>query len=423
MESLAVIDLFAGAGGFSVGAEMAGCQTRLAVGSSPFCQTLRMNHASASVFEGSVEALTAPLIRKKAGVLASEPLIVVGGAPCQPFSKAAYSVDPGDDARYRRARAAGKQARKPRPITEARPDARRDLILEFERVIPESRATGFVFENVPSILHPRNREDFEAFRRRFERAGYLTTVVSANAVEYGVPQRRRRIFLLGANGAQPLLPRATHSEDQSTGLRPAVTAGEALAPFSSSSFAEPEERISGRWSSQLKEIPPGENYKALTAWAGHPNPTFEAETRFWNFLLKLSPDAPVVDVGRQSWAVDWAVPLAESSPANGRNGCTSELRSSVCLCWQPPRARPPDRKCRSTANGESDGAVRRRSTQQMSKRKIRSGQTKSLTALSIFSGCGGLDLGFARAGFSVVFASDADARCARSYRKNLRRRV
>ena len=50
--------------------------------------------------------------------------------------------------------------------------------------------------------------------------------------------------------------------------------------------------VTGRWASALNEIPPGMNYKALTAWAGHPKPLFVAETKFWNFLLKLSPDLP-----------------------------------------------------------------------------------------------------------------------------------
>ena len=57
-------------------------------------------------------------------------------------------------------------------------------------------------------------------------------------------------------------------------------------------YFEPEEVISGRWAQHLAEIPPGWNYKALTEWAGHKNPSFVTETRFWNFLLKLSPDRP-----------------------------------------------------------------------------------------------------------------------------------
>lgn len=293
MKSLPVIDLFAGAGGFSAGADLAGCSTRLMVEIDPVCcQTLAENHPSSAIFQGPVEDLVGSTLRKKAGVTAREPLIVVGGAPCQPFSKAAYWIDPGDDARFRRARAAGKSASKPKPITKARPDDRRDLILEFERIVRESNAAGFVFENVPSILHPRNRRDFEAFRARLERSGYHTTVVAANAVDFGVPQRRKRIFLLGALSSYPVPPRPTHSEARTPGMLPVVTAGQALAPFSGAAFAEPEERITGRWSSELKEVPPGSNYKALTAWAGHPSPTFEAETRFWNFLLKLSPEAP-----------------------------------------------------------------------------------------------------------------------------------
>ncbi|MDU1262249.1 MAG: DNA cytosine methyltransferase, partial [Veillonella sp.] len=48
----------------------------------------------------------------------------------------------------------------------------------------------------------------------------------------------------------------------------------------------------GTYYDDLCEVPPGQNYKALTAWAGYPNPKFIADKRFWSFLLKLSPDKP-----------------------------------------------------------------------------------------------------------------------------------
>ena len=290
---VAVIDLFAGAGGLTVATEMADCETRLMVELDPVCcDTLRRNHDPNRVLWGDVERLRGATLRRKSGLTRSEPLIVVGGAPCQPFSKAAYWTDPGDDSRYRRARAAGKKLEKPQPILNARKDERRSLILEFERIVRESKAAGFVFENVPSILHPRNKRDFFAFRRRLEQAGYFTTLVKANATHYGVAQCRHRVFLLGAKAALPNEPPRTHSPDPEDGLQPIVTAGEVLKPYSRAVFSEPEEQVSGRWLSALREIPPGSNYKALTAWAGHPEPLFEAETRFWNFLLKLSPTAP-----------------------------------------------------------------------------------------------------------------------------------
>ena len=69
--------------------------------------------------------------------------------------------------------------------------------------------------------------------------------------------------------------------------------------------------ISGRWADHLREVKPGMNYKWHTAWAGHPQPTFETETRYWNFLLKLDPALP-------SWTIPaspgpWTGPFHWSS--------------------------------------------------------------------------------------------------------------
>jgi DNA (cytosine-5)-methyltransferase 1 len=144
-------------------------------------------------------------------------------------------------------------------------------------------------------LHPRNRRVVETLIAAAENAGFHTTLTRASALAFGVPQRRERVFLLGARRATPGVPSATHalSAESASGrlLRP-VTAGDALSPYSSKAFFEPGEEVEGRWAEHLKTVPPGWNYKAHTAWAGHPKPTFETETRYWNFLLKLSPDLP-----------------------------------------------------------------------------------------------------------------------------------
>jgi DNA (cytosine-5)-methyltransferase 1 len=163
---------------------------------------------------------------------------------------------------------------------------------EFWRLIFESNADGFVFENVPSIKHPRNRPVLDGFCRAAESAGYYVTQVTANAAEYGVAQTRERVFVLGAKRGKPCAPKPSHTLKDIRGLRPALTAGDALQGFDRPEFFEAEELITGRWAEHLRTVPPGWNYKAHTAWAGHPNPTFETETRFWNFLLKLSPDRP-----------------------------------------------------------------------------------------------------------------------------------
>jgi DNA (cytosine-5)-methyltransferase 1 len=260
------------------------------------CETLRLNphlHQGA-VFEADVSKLDGKSLRKLAGLSAHAPCIVIGGPPCQPFSKSSYWTDPGDESRFRRARAKGEVVAKPAPITEAKPDGRRTLVQDFLRLIVEVGADGFLFENVVSITHPRNKVVLDSFIEDAQAAKYETLLLRVNAADYGVPQCRHRIVVLGLRGGKITAPTPTHSEAPSGELfsLPAVTAGAALEPFADDRFFEPEEVVTGRYAKELCDIPPGWNYKALTAWAGHPNPRFEAETRFWTFLLKLSPGLP-----------------------------------------------------------------------------------------------------------------------------------
>ncbi|WP_082542192.1 MULTISPECIES: DNA cytosine methyltransferase [unclassified Rhizobacter] len=290
-----VIDLFAGAGGLSVGASQAGASVAASLEFNAIaCDTLRANPSyHGSVIEGDVCAYTGQDLRKIGGLKKSDPLVVVGGPPCQPFSKAAYWTEDGQDAAYRRARAEGKDVEKPAAPTKVKDDDRRDLVREFWRVVRESNADGFVFENVPSIRHPRNRPIYDGLVRSARDAGYEVTEVVANAAEYGVAQARERVLVLGSKKRKPNRPEQTHALDaQNLLLPPAVTAGEALDGLGLKKYFEPEEVVTGRWARHLEEVPPGWNYKAHTSWANHPNPTFVTETRFWNFLLKLSKDRP-----------------------------------------------------------------------------------------------------------------------------------
>lgn len=297
MSKIAVVDLFAGAGGLGLGASWAGGDLRLSVEAAPVCcETLRANrpNLAENVLEADVVGLSGHELRERANVSDTDTLMVVGGPPCQPFSKASYWTDPGGESRYRQARARGEQAERPSTSPQARPDGRRTLVDEYWRLIEESKADAFVFENVPSILHPRNRATFEQLEKEAKKSGFGTRLVKANAADYGVAQVRERIFLLGVKGERPEAPTPTHSRDVVGDLlrQPAVTASEVISNYSGPEWFEPEEVVSGRWAEHLQTVPPGWNYKAHTAWGGHPNPTFVTETRFWNFLLKLGPDRP-----------------------------------------------------------------------------------------------------------------------------------
>jgi DNA (cytosine-5)-methyltransferase 1 len=297
---VAIIDLFAGAGGLGLGASEAGGQLSLSVELDPVaCVTLKQNHSRASkVLEADVTDCTGKGLRKAADVTASDPLVIVGGAPCQPFSKAAYWTESGDEAAYRRARSSGHDVERPAAPTVPRADQRRTLVEHFTRLILEAKPDGFVFENVLAISHPRNRPMLDAVVRDLGNAGYKIAVVRVNAVAFGVAQRRERLFVLGSAARMPEPPAATHRtssgrpQRSEAHLEDTPTAGKACAPYRFKRFFEPEEVVSGRWAEHLRTVPPGWNYKAHTAWGGHEHPTFVTETRFWNFLLKLHRDLP-----------------------------------------------------------------------------------------------------------------------------------
>jgi DNA (cytosine-5)-methyltransferase 1 len=181
-----------------------------------------------------------------------------------------------------------------------RPDRRRTLVEEFWRLVEETEAEAFLFENVRSITHPRHRPVLEALMASAEDAGFYTSFCAVSAADYGVPQKRHRVFLLGSRREQPVPPLRTHASldlHESLGLPAHETAGPALRRYRSARYREADEVVSGRWAAHLKTVPPGGNYKAHTAWGGHPNPTFVTETRYWNFLLKLSPQQP-------SWTIN-----------------------------------------------------------------------------------------------------------------------
>ncbi len=289
------VDLFAGAGGLAVGAEQAGCDVRLSVDHDRWsCETLRENHPH-EVWNEDVTTISGEDLRKGAGVTSDDQLIVLGGPPCQPFSKAAYWVDEGKEAAFRRARAAGELAERPVDSPEVRPDKRRSLVDEYWRLVQEAEADGFLFENVRSITHPRHKPVLDKLVRDAALAGYETTLFFANAAEHGVPQRRQRVFLMGSKTSTPIAPEKTHAPEdkaEKLGLLPFEPVGPALQPFAGDEYFEPEEIVTGKWAEHLRTVPPGWNYKAHTAWGGHPSPTWETETRFWNFLLKLDPDLP-----------------------------------------------------------------------------------------------------------------------------------
>lgn len=280
-KNIVSVSLFSGAGGLDIASFMAGVPVISSTDFDSDCiKTLKANEdlfGKTTIIEGDLHQIESSVFANIVKNSKAKKFIVIGGAPCQPFSKAGYWV--GNESR--------------RGIN----DPRATLVDEYLRVVTDIQPDGFVFENVESLLHPTNKIIVERFIEIIEECGYKYKIIRANALDYGVPQKRKRIFILGTKGEfkreEPVKTHAEASKCEELGLLPYATVGPLIEEFDTPEFFEEYEVTKGgTYHDDLCEVPPGMNYKALTAWAGYPNPKFVADKRFWSFLLKLSPDMP-----------------------------------------------------------------------------------------------------------------------------------
>ena len=174
------IDLFAGAGGLSLGFEQAGFDVAAAVEIDPVHAAVhKFNFPNTAVLPQSVEGLSAAAIREAAGIGDRKIDCVFGGAPCQGFSMIGHRV---------------------------LDDPRNKLVLEFVRIVTDLNARTFVFENVKGLTVGKHKRFLAELVEAFDSAGYVvrTPWQVLNAGHYGTPQSRDRLILLGARKGENL---------------------------------------------------------------------------------------------------------------------------------------------------------------------------------------------------------------------------
>jgi DNA (cytosine-5)-methyltransferase 1 len=167
------VDLFAGAGGLSLGFEQAGFDVVAAVEIDPVhCAVHKYNFPQTAVIAQSVVGLTATQIRETAGIGDAEVDCVFGGAPCQGFSLIGHRVFD---------------------------DPRNKLVLEFVRIVAELNARTFVFENVKGLTVGKHQTFLKELVTAFDEVGYEVRIPwkVLNAGNYGTPQFRERLILFG----------------------------------------------------------------------------------------------------------------------------------------------------------------------------------------------------------------------------------
>ena len=295
MEQLPVISLFSGIGGLDMATERCGEPSLVQDGSSePYRISVATDYdqKALDVFEQNfpetptlcrdIRDIGSAELMDSAGVGVGQAALVVGGPPCSPFSKSGFWL---------------REKRESRD-----PDA--SLLDEFVRVVRDCQPEGLVLENVQALTYKTHQPRFLRLLQGLEDAGYSVVSKVLMAADYGVPQLRRRVFVVGRRTSGPLVfPSASHSgwseRDRSIdlSLTPYVTAKSAIGDLLP---GEPEEGevAEGTYADHLVEIPPGENYLWHTERGGGRN-EWRWRSRYWTFLLKLDPDRPATTIQAQ----------------------------------------------------------------------------------------------------------------------------
>jgi DNA (cytosine-5)-methyltransferase 1 len=171
-------DLFAGAGGFSLGAHLAGIDVAAAVEWDKYaCETYRKNLidtglTSTHLFEEDISRLAPGKVKRICGFDEASCDVLLGGPPCQGFSTHRLN-DAGVN------------------------DPRNQLLLRYFEYVRGLRPVFFLVENVPGLLWPKHKKFLDAFYELTERADYgVLPPQVINARDFGVPQNRRRVFIL-----------------------------------------------------------------------------------------------------------------------------------------------------------------------------------------------------------------------------------
>ena len=280
MKKKVIISLFSGCGGLDIGFHRKGFYTTVCIESNPLmCKSLQANKVAKNIICDEIQNVTNHQLKKVSQVNKHEADLVLGGPPCPAFSKSRF---------YRK------------EMTHGTDDPSFQTVREFFRVVECYMPKIFVLENVHTFAAKRQKGALEYVLKAGHDLGYEVKSQIINSADYGVPQKRQRIFIVGTLPDYKFnFPLPTHRNPDECNLfnqhLPVwKTAGDAIMDLDLDEHDAnlPGHFAGGKYHLLLHDIPPGDNYLFYTEKRGHKDPKFKWRSRYWSYLLKLSPDLP-----------------------------------------------------------------------------------------------------------------------------------
>lgn len=233
--SYKVIDLFSGSGGSALGFHQAGFEIKVAVDiDKDASETFKVNFPNASVIASDISYISGETLLEEASEENGDNIVLIACPPCQGFSSA------------RRKR-------------EGRLDPRNKLIYEFLRIVEEIMPYAFVMENVPGLANGNGKPIFLDILNNLQKFGYTTVHEVVEAPNYGIPQKRKRLVVIGTRDKNVRLtfPKHTHSNPgnlSENGLLPWKTVRESISDLPPIRAGEIHPQYSLHRASNLSEL-------------------------------------------------------------------------------------------------------------------------------------------------------------------------
>jgi DNA (cytosine-5)-methyltransferase 1 len=263
-----IFSIFSGAGGLDIGFRRAGFDIVLSTDYwQTACNTLEKNGFNDTICD-DISNIDFKTLAKKNGPIDG----VIGGPPCPPFSKSRFYLKD-----------------KTRGMDDS--DGESSLI-NFIRCIKETKPKFFLFENVYGFAFKPHKSSLDFLINEVKKLGFDPVYKIINTADFGVPQTRERFICIGVLEKNYKFPNPSHSKEKEKNRKPWVTAGDVLNDIDYDLPEDKKMQAGSKHKNLLKEVPPGDNYLFFTEKRGHQNPQFKWRSRYWSFLLKLSPERP-----------------------------------------------------------------------------------------------------------------------------------